>query len=72
MPNIKVKSERRRSNHVGFKARNKWAKRVSVTESPTVIARKKAAQLGCAYAKIYNREQEDIDLMATGLARFKK
>lgn len=35
-------------------------------------ARKKVAQLGCAYAKIYNREREDIDLIATGLARFKK
>lgn len=30
------------------------------------------AQLGSEYVKIYNRELKDIDLIATGLARFKK
>ena len=38
----------------------------------TDTTRKKAAQLGFAYTKIYNRERDDIDLIAAGLSRFKK
>ena len=42
------------------------------TSRPTDSTRKKVTQLVVAYNKIYDREQEDINLVAAGLSRFKK
>ena len=43
-----------------------------VTHTRYADMRRRSSQLEKAYVKICNREQEDIELITTGIARFKK
>ena len=52
--------------------RNNKTRQIVKVKYPTDAMQKKIAQIGCAYAKIYNRELEDINMIEKGLYRFKK
>lgn len=58
--------------YAGLRIKNRGVVHNDEFSHLTSVTRKKMAQLGSEYVKIYNRELKDIDLIATGLARFKK
>lgn len=72
MPRIKLKTEKKHPYSATSKQGSKGIRCIVSSSSSRSKAKKNAMKIGHAYTKIYTREQDDIELIASGLERFKK